>query len=149
LIYTVNYSVYATQFVSQFASTHASRYQSIFQSIFQWAEKEMLILDEMVSLLALQEIENKLRAVRDTGSEEAFGGLKVVLFCGDFFQFPPVLGRALWQAVPHTDEVSATAESKRLWASFRRLNEQIHQQMIWNIMHYYAESGLVPLQYNG
>jgi len=65
----------------------------------------------------LQEIENQPRAVRD--SEEAFGGLKVVLFCGDFFQFPPVLGRALWQAVLHTDQVSANAECKRLWASFR------------------------------
>jgi len=59
-----------------------------------WSKKEMLILDEisMISLSTLQEIESQLRAVRD--SEVAFGGLKVVLFCGDFFQFPPVLGRA-------------------------------------------------------
>jgi len=59
----------------------------------------MLVLDEisMVSLSTLQEIENQLRNVRD--SEEAFGVLKVVLFCGDFFQFPSVLGCALWQAV--------------------------------------------------
>ena len=91
----------------------------------------MLILDEisMISLSTLQEIESQLRAVHD--SEVAFGGLKVVLFCGDFFQFPPVLGRALWQALPNTDEVSSNTEGKRLWALFHRvilLNEQMRQQ---------------------
>jgi len=52
----------------------------------------------MVSLSTLQEIENQLRAVRD--SEEGFGGLNLVLFCGDFFQFPPSLGRAFGKQYP-------------------------------------------------
>jgi len=112
-----------------------------------WAKKEMLTLDEisMVSLSTLQEIENQLRAVRDR--EEAFGDLKVVSLCGDFFQFPPVLGRKQCLILmkflrmprvsacgPHSGELSC-------------LMSKCTNKMIWNIVHYYAESGLVPLQW--
>ena len=55
---------------------------------------QIMVVDEtsMMSGEFLQQVEEKLRAVR--GNSRAAGGLQLV-FCGDFFQLPPVTTR--WQ----------------------------------------------------
>jgi len=127
--------VVTSQSISQFASPHASCHQPIFQSIFQWAKKEVLILDKisMVSLSILQEIENQLCTVRN--SEETFGGLKVVLFCGDFFQFLPILGCALWQVLyPILMKFLQMPRVSGCGPNSGGLMSKCTNKMIWNIM---------------
>ena len=96
------------------------------------ATKSMLIVDEvsMISLSTLQEIEQQCRSIRDTNS--SWGGLKVILLCGDFYQFPPVRGRALWQGLSEIDikELTSSYEGQLIWHSFSKvilLNEQMRQ----------------------
>jgi len=84
----------------------------------------------MVSLSTLQEIENQQRAVRD--SEEAFGGLKVVLFCGNFFEFH------LYLVMPYGKQYPILMEflqMPRVSGCGQRLNGQMHQQ---DDMEYYS-----------
>lgn len=58
----------------------------------------------MVSLQTLQEIEQQCRSIRNNNI--SWGGLKVILLCGDFYQFPPVKGRALWQEPSDSTELT-------------------------------------------
>jgi hypothetical protein len=68
---------------------------------------EFLIIDEksMIGLGTLHRIDQRLRQIFPTRQDEWFGGLNVLL-CGDFFQLPPVLEKALYQTV----DAAASAE---------------------------------------
>jgi hypothetical protein len=65
------------------------------QSLFQ--DVRFLIIDEksMIDLKILSIIDDRLRLIFPDQSDQAFGGLNVLL-CGDFFQLPPVNGRPLY-----------------------------------------------------
>jgi hypothetical protein len=61
----------------------------------EWQEKLMLIIDE-VSMLGSKTFsiaEDQLRKLR--GIEKDFGGLPIVMLCGDFHQFPPIMDRSI------------------------------------------------------
>ncbi len=61
----------------------------------EWKKKDILIIDEvsMVSLKMLYEIEHYCKVLKE--DESPFGGIRVVLLCGGFYQMPPVQGHAL------------------------------------------------------
>jgi hypothetical protein len=60
-----------------------------------------MIIDEisMTDLSMLSTINNQCKIAKslDRSSTDLFGGLPVVIFIGDFYQFPPVRGPALWE----------------------------------------------------
>jgi hypothetical protein len=60
-----------------------------------WEERQMLIIDEvsMLGARTLHAVNEQLCMLR--GSKEDFGGIPVVLFCGDFHQFRPVQERSI------------------------------------------------------
>ena len=95
-----------------------------------WVNKLMLIIDEVsiVSLQTLQEIEQQCRSIRNNNI--SWGGLKVILLCGDFYQFPPVKGRALWQKPTDSAELTSNHQGQQIWHSFSNcilLDEQMRQ----------------------
>ncbi|PVH91576.1 hypothetical protein DM02DRAFT_647273 [Periconia macrospinosa] len=63
------------------------------QTRMDWQEKYMLIIDEVSMLGARTLYAEKLRKLR--GSAQDFGGIPIVLFCGDFHQFRPVQERSI------------------------------------------------------
>jgi hypothetical protein len=64
-----------------------------------WSNKTIMFIDEisMVDLSMLSTIDKRCKIARslDRSSTELFGGLPVVIFMGDFYQFPPIKGPAL------------------------------------------------------
>ncbi|XP_044718847.1 PIF1-like helicase domain-containing protein [Hirsutella rhossiliensis] len=64
------------------------------QSRMDWQEKDVLVIDEvsMLGARTLHAVNEQLHRLR--GSKEDFGGIPIVLFCGDFHQFRPVQERA-------------------------------------------------------
>ncbi|KAM4067729.1 PIF1-like helicase [Hirsutella rhossiliensis] len=60
-----------------------------------WQEKDMLVIDEvsMLGARTLHAVNERLRRLR--GSRQDFGGIPIVLFCGDFQQFRPVQERSI------------------------------------------------------
>ncbi|KAH8747987.1 hypothetical protein F5883DRAFT_436904 [Diaporthe sp. PMI_573] len=60
-----------------------------------WQEKWLLIVDEvsMLGARTLYSVDEQLRKLR--GCDRDFGGMPVVLFCGDFHQFRPVQERSI------------------------------------------------------
>jgi hypothetical protein len=60
------------------------------RSRMKWQEKHMLIIDEvsMLGARTLYAVNEQLCILR--GSSQDFGGIPIVLFCGDFHQFRPV-----------------------------------------------------------
>src|SRR5436305_13912462 len=66
-----------------------------------WAKKMIMIIDEvsMMDLSMLSTINNQCKIAKslDRNSPDLFGGLPVVIFIGDFYQFPPVREPALWK----------------------------------------------------
>jgi hypothetical protein len=60
-----------------------------------------LIIDEksMIDLKTLSLIDDQLRAIFPANSDQPFRGFNVLL-CGDFFQLPPVAGKALFARSP-------------------------------------------------
>src|SRR5947209_20407184 len=65
-----------------------------------WVKKIIIIIDEvsMMDLSMLSTINNQCKIAKslDRNSPDLFGRLPVVIFMGDFFQFPPVKVPALW-----------------------------------------------------
>ena len=83
-----------------------------------------------MDLTSLSIINNRCKVAKsqDRSSPDFFGGLPIVLFMGDFFQFPPVRGPALWsEPRPGNDE---DANGKIIWHMFKNviiLDEQMRQ----------------------
>lgn len=71
------------------------------QTRMNWQEKYMLIIDEvsMLGARTLYLVNQQLQKLR--GREQDFGGIPVVLFCGDFHQFRPVQDRPI--VLPSTE----------------------------------------------
>jgi PIF1-like helicase len=99
-----------------------------------WANKAILILDEisMTDLNTLAIIERKCKAAKaqQSSSPDLFGGLPIVIFMGDFFQFPPVRGRPLWKEPRPLNDDDATG--KLIWHRFDNvvmLDEQMRQAL--------------------
>ncbi|KJZ68635.1 hypothetical protein HIM_11974 [Hirsutella minnesotensis 3608] len=65
------------------------------QSRMDWQEKDVLVIDEvsMLGARTLYAVNEQLCRLR--GSQQDFGGIPVVLFCGDFHQFRPVQERSI------------------------------------------------------
>ena len=97
-----------------------------------WTRKTIMFIDEisMTDLSMLSKIDRQCKIARslDRSSPDLFGGLPVVIFMGDFFQFPPVRGPALWQnpRVRNDDDENGRA----IWHRFTNviiLDEQMRQ----------------------
>ncbi|RSL40464.1 hypothetical protein CEP54_016110 [Fusarium duplospermum] len=60
-----------------------------------WQEKDVLVIDEvrMLGARTLHAVNEQLCRLR--GSQQDFGGIPIVLFCGDFHQFRPVQDRPI------------------------------------------------------
>ncbi|KAF5131318.1 ATP-dependent DNA helicase PIF1 [Metarhizium anisopliae] len=65
------------------------------QSRMDWQDKDVLVIDEvsMLGARTLHAVNEKLCKLR--GSQQDFGGIPFVLFCGDFHQFRPVQERSI------------------------------------------------------
>ena len=80
---------------SDLSSATLQSLQALFQDV------RFLVIDEksMIDLKMLSLIDDRLRLIFPGKSDQAFGGLNILL-CGDFFQLPPVNGRALYTTRP-------------------------------------------------
>ncbi len=97
----------------------------------QWLNRSSLIIDEvnMIDLKLLTSIDKQLQKARgsDSHSITVFGGLLLVVLIEDFYQFAPVLGKALWDHPIEDNEV----HGKSLWNRFTTtltLTEQMRQK---------------------
>lgn len=97
-----------------------------------WSRKTIMFVDEvsMMDLTIISVIDNHCKIARslDRSSTDLFGGLPVVIFIGDFFQFPPVRGPALWKQ-PRRG-VGEDENGRLLWHQFKQviiLDEQMRQ----------------------
>lgn len=84
-----------------------------------WINRTTLIVDEigMVSLKLLGTMDSQINKAKsiDTNSLALFGRLSLVVFMGDFFQFGPVGGNALWDNKTHT---AMEERGKIVWGNF-------------------------------
>ncbi|KDN72074.1 putative conserved hypothetical protein [Colletotrichum sublineola] len=99
----------------------------------RWRRRDVLIIDEasMLGLQTLYDIDQKLRMLRGFPAKP-FGGIPVVVFTGDFLQFPPVLQKSLLSNTERIATVAGSAtpsnrgvergwkeaEAKKLWQGF-------------------------------
>ena len=97
-----------------------------------WSRITIMIIDEisMVHLTQLSVINNHCKMTKslDRSSPDFFGGLPIVIFMGDFFQFPPINGPSLW-ASPRKDN-DEDANGQMIWHRFRNviiLDQQMRQ----------------------
>ncbi|RKK73233.1 hypothetical protein BFJ71_g17436, partial [Fusarium oxysporum] len=108
------------------------------QSRMDWQDKAMLVIDEvsMLGSRTLYAVNEQLCRLR--GSQQDFGGIPIVLFCGDFHQFRPVQERSILlpsMAVSWDEDNSFKAEQRHqhdkahaLWKKFTTvvmLDEQV------------------------
>ncbi|KAI3286470.1 hypothetical protein DTO002I6_8141 [Penicillium roqueforti] len=96
-----------------------------------WSQT-IVFVDEvsMMDLTMISVIDNHCKIAKslDRSSTDLFGGLPVVIFIGDFFQFPPVRGPALWKE-PRTG-AGEDENGRLLWHHFKQviiLDEQMRQ----------------------
>lgn len=96
-----------------------------------WQNRSAVIIDEisMVSLKLLSTVDTQLsQAKGKTDNDTAIlGGLALVMMMGDFYQFPPVVGRSLWNKPISRDE----NHGKGIWDHFTSvitLTEQMRHQ---------------------
>lgn len=96
------------------------------------SHKKIFILDEisMVSLENFVQINDRCDAIWDLNraSDTVFGGIPVVIFLGDFNQFRPVRGHAIWSQT--INDIAVLQSGKSLWCHFTRvvfLTEQMRQ----------------------
>ena len=97
-----------------------------------WSRKTIMFVDEvsMMDLAMISVIDNHCTIAKslDRSSPDLFGGLPVVIFIGDFFQFPPVRGPALWKE-PRAGK-DEDANGQILWHQFNQviiLDEQMRK----------------------
>jgi hypothetical protein len=97
-----------------------------------WSKKTIMIIDEvsMVDLSMLSIINNQCKIAKslDRSSPDLFGGLPIVMFMGDFFQFPPVKGPALWKEPRERNDEDANG--RMIWHRFTDiiiLDQQMRQ----------------------
>lgn len=97
-----------------------------------WAHKTIMFIDEMsmMDLSMLSVVNNHCRIARsmDRSSPDLFGGLPVVILMGDFFQFPPVRGPALWKEPRENNDEDENG--RMIWHRFQQaviLDEQMRQ----------------------
>jgi hypothetical protein len=97
-----------------------------------WSRKTIMIIDEvsMMDLSMLSTINSQCKIVRslERSSPELFGGLPIVILMGDFHQFPPVRGPALWKAPRHGN--GEDANGRIIWHQFTDiiiLDQQMRQ----------------------
>jgi hypothetical protein len=97
-----------------------------------WSKKTIMIIDEisMMDLSMLSTINNQCKIAKslDQNSPDLFGGLPTVIFMGDFYQFPPVRGLALWQEPRKGNDEEENG--RIIWHRFTDviiLNEQMRQ----------------------
>ena len=96
------------------------------------SNKTIMSVDEisMVDQNMLSTINDRCNIARslDRGSTDLFGGIPIVIVMGDFYQFPPVKGTALWK-----EPRSGNAEDEKglwIWQQFTNviiLDEQMRQ----------------------
>ena len=97
-----------------------------------WSNKTIMIVDEisMVDLSMLHTINNQCKIAKslNRGSPDLFGGLPVVIFMGDFFQFPPINGPPLWKDPRHGND--GDSDGQMIWHRFKEviiLDQQMRQ----------------------
>ena len=97
-----------------------------------WSRKTIVIIDEisMVDLTMLSTINNQCKIAKslDRSSPDLFGGLPIVIFMGDFFQFSPVRGPALWREPRDGNDEDANGQI--IWHQFTDviiLDQQMRQ----------------------
>lgn len=97
-----------------------------------WSHKTIMFVDEvsMMDLTMISVIDNHCKITKslDRSSTDLFGGLPIVIFIGDFFQFPPVRGPALWEE-PRRG-AGEDENGRLLWHHFKQviiLDEQMRQ----------------------
>ena len=96
------------------------------------SHKKIFILDEisMVSLEDLVQINERCNAIWDLNraSDTVFGGLPIVILLGDFNQFRPVRGHAIWSQT--INDIAVLQSGKSIWGRFTHvvfLTEQMRQ----------------------
>jgi hypothetical protein len=96
------------------------------------AHKKIFIVDEvsMVSLEAIVQLDDRCSAIwdRDRQSSTVLGGLPIVIFLGDFHQFKPVGGHAIWNQ--NTNGYLLMQAGRTIWSRFNKvvfLTEQMRQ----------------------
>lgn len=99
----------------------------------------------MVSLENLVQINDRCIAIWDLNreSDTVFGGLPVVVFLGDFNQFRPVRGHAVWSQI--ISDVAVLQSGKSIWGHFTRvviLTEQMRRAEDLEISGLTAESAV-------
>ena len=86
-----------------------------------WSTKTIMIIDEisMTDLTTLSTINNRCKIAKslDRSSPDLFGGLPIVIFMGDFYQFPPVKGPALWREPRDGNDEDANGQI--IWHQFK------------------------------
>jgi hypothetical protein len=99
---------------------------------YRLSYKRVFILDElsMVSLENVVQINDRCNAIWDPNrrSDTVFGGLPIVIFLGDFNQFKPVRGHAIWSQT--ISDIAILQSGKSIWNHFTRvvfLTEQMRQ----------------------
>src|SRR5207253_1011354 len=96
------------------------------------SHKKTFILDEisMVSLEDLVQISERCNAIWDLNraSDTVFGRLPIVILLGDFNQFRPVRGHAIWSQT--ISDIAVLRSGRSIWGHFTHvvfLTEQMRQ----------------------
>ena len=98
----------------------------------EWQHVEVALLDEcsMLSEQLLCEVDHALRYAKESPNEW-FGGI-IMIFAGDFFQFPPVMGSSLCTPISlygkQTDEEFKKRLGRTAWKTIDTVIELAEQQ---------------------
>jgi hypothetical protein len=97
-----------------------------------WSKKTVMVIDEvsMTDLSMLSTINSQCKIARSLGrsSPDLFGGLPIVILMGDFHQFSPVRGQALWKEPRNGNDEDANG--RIIWHQFTDviiLDQQMRQ----------------------